>query len=80
MTTTATRYVLIEEKIEQRLSFGITVIDTNCDEQETTAILEPYIDVTSNHQAMLFFIETCNRLQISPLHLHDAVSDFIATL
>ena len=74
------RYVLIEAKIEQRIYFGIAAVEADCDTQKKRAILKSYIDLSSNRQDVISFVEICNRLQLSPLHLHDAVSDFIATL
>ena len=73
------RYGFIETKFEQKICFGIAAIDANCDAQETATILKSYINLSSNRQSVISFVETCNRLHLSLIHFQDAVHDFIAT-
>ncbi len=35
-----------------------------------------YIDLSSNRQVVISFVEICNRLQLSPLHLQNEINDY----
>ena len=74
-------YILIESTIPcitgNRICYGIAL----CDEYDnTTVILDSVTDVTSDKVTMEQFVDRCNSLQLSPLHLHDAVYDFLAQI
>lgn len=71
------RYILLECRIETRISFGIAAV-YDCD--ETVVILQSFVDLCSNRQAVADFTDRCNALELSLYHLQDAVEDFLAQI
>lgn len=66
------RYILSECEIDGSHRFGIVAI---CD---CGTVLESYVDLSSNREKVMAFVELCNRLNLSAIHFSDAVEDFIA--
>lgn len=61
------------------LSEGTTTIDGT--EFTTYGIKSHEVcigNISANKTAVMDFIEICNKYELAPIHLHDAVSDFIA--
>lgn len=74
-------YGLTEEKYtlgsDTRISYGIAAYaDPNPD--GTAAIVVSVHDVSSDREMLAELIENCNRLELSILHLHDVVENFLA--
>ena len=74
-------YAVAEEKYtfgeECRTSYGI-VAYSNADQDGTKTIVASVRDVTSDRDAIARLVCDCNRLEISILHLHDVVEDFLS--
>lgn len=70
-------YILCREtyksKRSERIAYGIAAYAE--DEQTCIARLR---DITSDKTALAELASLCNRLQLSPIHLHDVVEDFLA--
>ena len=47
---------------------------------ETAVVLSSFSDVCSEAELLLPLIETCNSLQLDPIHLADVVDDFLGSL
>ena len=59
------------EKI--RIAFGIAAI-----ESVNKTVLESYPDLSINFDLVENLVNTCNRLELSIIHLRDVVEDFLA--
>lgn len=60
---------------ERRVSYGIAAY---ADAEDGTATIVASIhDVTADKQALSELVETCNRLELSLLHLDDVIEDFL---
>lgn len=65
----------LQEK--QRISYGIAAYADA--EQDGTAIIVASVhDITMDKARLSEFIQKCNHWGLSPLHLEDAVDDFLA--
>ncbi len=64
-------------KNSDRTSYGIaSYADTElCG---MAAVVTSVHDITSNKNDLASLIETCNRLELSDIHLYDVVEDFLA--
>lgn len=74
-------YALVEERWllngTERVSYGIAVYD---EEPDGSAVpTAAYHDITPDRQRLLALIRQCNLLRLSPLHLQDAINDFVET-
>ena len=69
-------YILCREtykaKRSERIAYGIAVYA----EGVPTCVARLH-DVTSDKNALTELVLLCNRLQLSPIHLHDVVEDFL---
>ena len=74
-------YAVTEEKYtfgnKSRISYGI-VAYTNSEQDCTATIIASVHDVTSDKQRLISLVDDCNRLELSPMHLHDVVEDFLS--
>jgi len=73
------RYAVITERYGHvngsRDCYGLAAYaDGNCEESPVAVIH----DITTDQQALVHLAETCNRLQLSILHIRDIVEDFLA--
>lgn len=70
-------YILCREsyktKRSERITYGIAAYA----EDKQTCITKLH-DITSDKNALAELVSLCNRLQLSPIHLHDVVEDFLA--
>ncbi len=74
------KYILIKSIFagtSYRTSYGIALVN-ECD--GITVILQSILDVSPNKSYMEELVEHCNRLQLSPIHLVDVVSNFLAAI
>ncbi len=62
-----------------RVSYGVAAY-CDADKDGTATIVASVHDVTANKQALMNFVSLCNRLELSPIHLKDAIDDFLAAL
>ena len=73
-------YGLIEEKYslgaEVRRAYGIASY-ANATDSGTAEMLASVHDVTSERPRIEELISTCNRLELSPIHLSDVIDDFL---
>lgn len=74
-------YALVEERWllneVARVSYGIAVYCTEPDGSAVPTVA--YHDITPDRQRLLALIRQCNLLRLSPLHLQDAINDFLET-
>ncbi len=59
-----------------RVSYGIAAY-TNADLNGTVAIVVSVKDITSDKQKLTEFVQKCNRLKLSSIHIYDAIEDFL---
>lgn len=75
-------YAIIEEKhrigSNTRISYGIAAY-SNENSDSTATIIACIHDITTDKQKLLDLINTCNRLQLSTVHLNDIIEDFFVT-
>lgn len=69
-------YILCREtyksKRSERITYGIAAYA----EDKQTCITKLH-DITSDKKALAELVSLCNRLQLSPIHLHDVIEDFL---
>ena len=74
-------YAVSEEEYtfgkEKRTSYGI-VAYANAEEDCTTTIVASICDITSDKQHLIKLVDDCNQLELSTVHLHDVVEDFLS--
>ena len=74
-------YGVVEEKYSlnglTRTSFGIAVY-SGSDIDDTSNVVLTISDITSDKAKLKSFVELCNRLELSLIHIFEAVDDFIA--
>lgn len=56
------------------ISYGIAVF-SNKDTQNPILVIE---DITTDRKALDEFVKKCNDLELSILHIHDVIEDFIS--
>lgn len=61
-----------------RISYGISAY-ADSEEDGTATIVASVHDVTADKQALAEFVDLCNRLELSAVHLMDVVEDFLAS-
>lgn len=75
-------YKLIEETessgANTRISYGIAAYADSKDGSIATMIATIH-DITSDKQALTEFVALCNRLELSMIHLREAIDDFLAS-
>ena len=75
------RYLMIQSEFPHgestRVGYGVAAV-VNYD--ETAVVLSSFSDVCSEAELLLPLIETCNSLQLDPIHLADVVDDFLGSL
>ncbi len=62
---------------EHRISYGIAVYDAP-ELLGTASVICSVPDICSDYDAIAELVATCNRIQLSPMHLSDVVEDFLA--
>ena len=71
-------YILCREtyktKRSERIAYGIAAYAKN-----TKTCVVRLHDITSDKDALTRLVLLCNRLQLSPIHLHDVVEDFLTS-
>ena len=60
-----------------RTSYGIAAY-ADSEEDGTASIVASVHDVTADKQALSELVDLCNRLELSTIHLNNAVEDFLA--
>ena len=74
-------YAITEEKYtlgeESRISYGIAAYSSpeHCG---TATIVASVHDITSDKERLSRLVDDCNQLELSTLHLHDIVEDFLS--
>lgn len=70
-------YILCREsyktKRSERIAYGIAAYT-----EDYPTCVARLRDITSDKNALDELVSLCNRLQLSPIHLHDVVEDFLA--
>ena len=78
---TSVTYGLVEEHYclngGKRTSYGIAAY-SNAEEDGTLTVVASVHDVTSVRSDLVELIEKCNDLELSLVHLEDAIDDFLA--
>ena len=73
-------YGITEEKYtlgsESRISYGIAAY-SDAEERGTTTIICSIHDITHDKASLSKLVDNCNRLELSTIHLSDAIEDFI---
>ena len=74
-------YAIIEEKYtfgnKSRISYGISAC-ANESEEDTFTVIASVHDITPNKEKIINFIDDCNRLKLSTIHLAEVVEDFLS--
>jgi hypothetical protein len=74
-------YAVTEERYalgnESRTSYGI-VAYANAEQDGTATIVASVHDITSDKQHLTKLVDDCNRFELSTVHLHDVVEDFLS--
>ena len=74
-------YAITEEKYafggEKRTSYGI-VAYANAEQDGTATIVASVRDITSDKKRLKKLVDDCNRLELSTVHLHDVVENFLS--
>ncbi len=80
MTSTVT-YGITEEVYslgtDFRTAYGIAAY-ADAEEDGTATVLRSVHDITSDREKLKALADTCNRLNLSTIHLLDVVEDFLA--
>ena len=73
-------YAVAEEKHalenEKRTSYGI-VAYANAEQDGTATIVASVRDITYDKNSLRKLVDDCNRFELSTVHLHDVVEDFL---
>lgn len=69
------RYILVESIYDTRTTYGIALADCA---DEYPVIIEVFPDLSSDKERVKDFVKLCGELELAPLHLSDAVYDFLA--
>ena len=51
---------------------------SDANENGTATVVTSVHDITSNKDSLARLVDDCNRLQLSTVHLHDVVEDFLS--
>lgn len=74
-------YAITEEKYalgeEKRTSYGI-VAYANAEQNCTATIVASVRDITYDKNRLRKLVDDCNRFELSTVHLHDVVEDFLS--
>ena len=74
-------YAITEEKYalgeEKRTSYGI-VAYANAEQNGTATIVASVRDITYDKNSLRKLVDDCNRFELSTVHLHDVVEDFLS--
>ena len=62
---------------ESRTSYGI-VAYAHAEQDGTATIVASVRDITSNKKRLKKLVDDCNRFELSTVHLHDVVEDFLS--
>ncbi len=61
----------------ERVSYGIVCYE-NAQIDGIVSVAATIHDITSDYDSLNRLVELCNRLSLSPLHLHDVVEDYLS--
>lgn len=61
---------------DRRVSYGIAAY-ANAEEDGTATIVASVHDITSDRQALAELVLSCNRSELSVIHLDDVIEDFL---
>ena len=64
-------------EIGSRAAYGIAAYQ-NCSKGATEIPIVSVNDITSNKTALAELVRLCNNLNLSAVHLHDVIEDFLA--
>jgi hypothetical protein len=74
-------YGLIEETCfldnTVRITYGVAAY-ANSREDGTATVVAAVCDICSDRSRLEEFIDSCNRLELSLIHLNDVIDDFLA--
>ena len=74
-------YGIIEEKYifnnMSRTAYGIAAFE-DLESNGTASIVVQLHDITDNKEQLLELVQSCNCLELSTIHLHDVVEDFLS--
>ena len=62
---------------EKRTSYGI-VAYANAEQDGTATIVASVRDITYDKNSLRKLVDDCNRFELSTVHLHDVVEDFLS--
>lgn len=68
---------LKSEEVGEYTAYGIEISCLNGDKRERVRYI---CDVFTNEQEASRFVEKCNRLGLSPIHIDEAVEDYIGVI
>jgi len=75
------KYCLIEDELvcgdDTRISYGISAY-SGTESEYTPDIRISVHDITSDKNRIINLINLCNQLELSSIHLHDVIDDFLA--
>ena len=76
-------YGLVEERYffgntTDRISYGIVFYEKTGPDEPTEILLSVH-DICGDRDRVSEFVDTCNRLKLSPLHLSDVIGDFLVS-
>ncbi len=71
------RYIPIQCQLDARFCYGVAAVT---DYDDCVVVLESYVDLYAEQDAVIRFVDLCNAQKLSLIHLHDAIEDFLANL
>lgn len=75
------RYIVIQDTYKEEdatsVGFGIAVVEERCG---VNKILESISNLSKDSKPVEELVQTCNDLQLAPIHLQDVVTDFLSTV
>ena len=69
------KFIILESRYDGCITYGIALV-SQTDGQ--SIILQSIPDLSPDRERVEQFVRRCTELQLSPLHLNDAVEDFLA--
>jgi len=75
------KYVVVKSEYingdSTRIGYGIAVVE-ECD--GNVSVLDSISDICFDVKSVERLVELCNRAELSPIHLHEVVSDFLGEI
>lgn len=73
-------YAIIEEihsiGCDRRITYGIAAY-SSAEADGTATVIASVHDITNDKEKLSKLVDTCNRLELSVIHLYDVVEDFL---